>query len=83
MFTWQDWSQAVRGSAGGDASDDAVKQEADSLSFWTGQEENTSPWKNLEKKYICEWKLNKNKTKHDGVGKLKKKTNKKKTNWNL
>lgn len=45
VFTWQGWSQAMRGSAGGDASDDAVKQETDLLSFCTGQEENTSPWK--------------------------------------
>lgn len=33
------------GPAGVDAPDDAVKQETDLLSFWTGQEENTSPWK--------------------------------------
>ncbi len=45
VFTWQGRSQAMRGPAGGDAPDDAVKQETDLLSFWTGQEENTSPWK--------------------------------------
>lgn len=44
-FTWPGWSQAVRGSAGADASDDAVKQETDLFSFWAGQEENSGPWK--------------------------------------
>ena len=45
VFTWKGRSQAVRGSAGSDASDNAVKQEADILSVCTGHEENTSPWK--------------------------------------
>lgn len=35
----------MRGSAGADASDDAVKQETDLFSFGAGQEENTGPWK--------------------------------------
>ncbi len=44
-FTWQGRLQTMRGPAGVDAPDDAVKQETDLLSFWTGQKENTSPWK--------------------------------------
>lgn len=54
MFTWQDRSQAMRGFAGRDAPDNTVKQEADLLSFWARQEENTSPWKADEQteKYI-------------------------------
>lgn len=44
-LTWKGRLEAVRGSAGRDAPDDAVKEEADPLSFGTGQEENSSPWK--------------------------------------
>lgn len=44
VFTWQGRSQAMWGSTGVDAPDNAVKQEIDLLSFWTGQEENSSPW---------------------------------------
>lgn len=44
-LTWESRPEAVRGSAGGDASDDAVQEEADSLSFGAGQEEDSSPWK--------------------------------------
>lgn len=43
VFTWQGRAQSMRGPAGGYAPDNAVKQETDLLSFWTGQEENTSP----------------------------------------
>lgn len=45
MPTWQGRSQAMRRPAGSDAPDNAVKQQTDLLSFGTGQEENTSPWK--------------------------------------
>lgn len=44
-LTWEGRPEAVRGPAGRDASDHAVQQEADPLSFRTGQEENASPWK--------------------------------------
>lgn len=44
MLTWEDRPEAVRGPAGTDASDHAVKEEADLFSFGTGQEENASPW---------------------------------------
>lgn len=45
VLTWKSRLEAVRGSAGGDASDDAVEEEADPLSFGRGQEEDSSPWK--------------------------------------
>lgn len=45
VLTWEGRPEAVRGPAGGDASDHAVKEEADLLAFGTGQEENASPWR--------------------------------------
>lgn len=49
VFTWKVRSQAMGRPAGGDAPDNAVKEETDLLSFCTRQEENTSPWK-MERK---------------------------------
>lgn len=40
-LTWWVGSQCP---AGGDSPDDAVEQETDLLSFWTGQEVNAGPW---------------------------------------
>lgn len=57
----------MRGPAGGDAPDNAVKQETDLLSFWTGQEENTSPWKMEGERDQSIWWISKKK-KHDGMG---------------
>lgn len=45
VLTWEGRAEAVRGPAGGDASDHAVKEEADPLAFGTGQEEHASPWR--------------------------------------
>lgn len=55
VFTWQGRSQAMRGPAGGDAPHNAVKQEADLFSLWTGQEKNTSPWKMDGERERCLW----------------------------
>lgn len=44
-LTWKSRPEAVRGSAGRDAPDDAVEEEADALPFGRGQEEDSSPWK--------------------------------------
>lgn len=44
-LTWEGRPEAVRGPAGGDASHQAVKEEADPLAVGTGQEENARPWK--------------------------------------